>query len=53
MALDLELILQSQEPFKHFYDFICDFSKQNLVYIDLYIMIRLYEEKIKEFMRSA
>lgn len=44
LALDLEMILESQIPFKYFYEFIKDHSTNNLVYLDVYVKIKLYTD---------
>lgn len=45
LALDLEMILESQIPFKYFYEFIKDHSTKNLVYLDVYVKIKLYTDQ--------
>lgn len=52
VVLDFELVMDSEIPFHHFYEFISKNKTNHKVYLDLYVLIKLYENRGREIMRD-
>ena len=48
IAMDFDLILDTEEPFDRFYDFIQVYSPFNQVYIEVFALVRTLEKGVEE-----
>ena len=42
-AMDFEYVFESEIPFNYFFEFIKYHSKTNKIYLDVFVMVKLYE----------